>query len=76
MAKKNKKIGLFTRGSSDTIIIIVTIILVALGLIMVLSASSPSSLSETGHSYKYFRKQLIATGARNGSINRFIKIRL
>ena len=60
MAKKGKKAGLFTKGSPDTIIIIVTIMLVALGLIMVLSASSPSSLSETGHSYKYFKKQLIA----------------
>ncbi len=60
MARKNKKAGLLTKGSADTIILIVTIILVALGLIMVLSASAPSSLSETGHSYKYFRKQLIA----------------
>lgn len=61
MAQKEKKNIFFTRGSCDTIIVIVTIMLVALGLIMVLSASSPASLSESGDSYKYFKKQLIAT---------------
>lgn len=60
MAQKGKKIGLLTRGSSDFILIVVTMLLVALGLIMVLSASSPSSLSESGDSYKYLRKQAIA----------------
>lgn len=61
MSPKDKKIKFFTKGSCDTLIVIVTIILVALGLIMVLSASSPASLSESGDSYKYFKKQLIAT---------------
>ena len=61
MAKKSKNVNLLKKGSPDITIIIVTAILVALGLIMVLSASSPSSLSESGDSYKYFRKQLIAT---------------
>ena len=61
MPAKEKKNKFFTKGSCDTIIIIVTIMLVALGLIMVLSASSPASLSESGDSYKYFKKQLIAT---------------
>ena len=61
MAKKSKNVNLLKKGSPDIIIIIVTAILVALGLIMVLSASSPSSLSESGDSYKYFKKQLIAT---------------
>ena len=60
MARKPKKINFFTKGSCDTIIVLVTIMLVALGLIMVLSASSPASLSESGDSYKYFKKQLIA----------------
>ena len=42
----------------DFILLIVVIILLALGLIMVLSASSPSALSETGDdSYVYFRRQ-------------------
>lgn len=61
MSSKDKKNKFFTKGSCDTIIIIVTIMLVALGLIMVLSASSPASLSESGDSYKYFKRQLIAT---------------
>ena len=61
MAKKSKNVNLLKKGSPDITIIIVTAILVALGLIMVLSASSPSSLSESGDSYKYFRKQLLAT---------------
>ena len=62
MSKKNKGkgIGLFTKGSSDYIIWIVVLMLLALGLIMVLSASSATALSESGDSYKYFKKQLIA----------------
>ena len=64
MAKRKKEskkgIGLFTKGSSDYLIWIVVFILLALGLIMVLSASSATALSESGDSYKYFKKQLIA----------------
>ena len=64
MAKKKKesKIELFTKGSSDYIIWIVVAMLLALGLIMVLSASSATSLAESGNSYKYFKKQIIAAG--------------
>lgn len=54
---KEKKISLLTRGASDYIILIVVLLLLAVGLIMVLSASSPSSLSESGNSYKYFKRQ-------------------
>lgn len=61
MVQKEKRIGLLTRGSVDFILIVVTMLLVAMGLIMVLSASSPSALSETGDSYKYLRTQAIAT---------------
>lgn len=62
MVQKEKRIGILTRGSSDFILIVVTMLLVALGLIMVLSASSPSSLSEYGDSYQYLRKQALAAG--------------
>lgn len=70
MAKKknDKGIGLLTKGSSDYIIWIVVGMLLALGLIMVLSASSATALSESGDSYKYFKKQAIAAAvgfARN-----------
>ena len=58
---KEKKVTLLTRGSSDYIILIVVFLLLAFGLIMVLSASSPSSLSESGNSYKYFKRQAEAS---------------
>lgn len=60
--KKDKGTGLFTKESSDYIIWIVVLMLLALGLIMVLSASSATALSESGDSYKYFKKQLMAAG--------------
>lgn len=62
MVQKNKKWRLFTKGASDYIIWVVTMLLLALGIIMVLSASSPASLSETGKSYKYVTKQAMAAG--------------
>ena len=62
MAQKEKKIKFFTKGSNDYIILIVVMLILALGMIMVLSASSPASLSESGDSYRYFRKQAIAAG--------------
>lgn len=58
--KEEKGIGLFTKGSSDYLIWIVVVMLLALGLVMVLSASSATALAESGNSYKYFTKQLIA----------------
>ena len=58
--KKENRISFFTKGSSDYIIIIVVGILLVLGLIMVLSASSATALSEGGDSYSYFRKQAIS----------------
>ncbi|MBR2289601.1 MAG: FtsW/RodA/SpoVE family cell cycle protein [Clostridia bacterium] len=64
MAKSRKSsekgISLFTKGASDYLIWIVVAMLLALGLIMVLSASSATALAESGDSYKYFKKQLIA----------------
>lgn len=58
--KQKKKYSLITKGSVDYAIWITVMILVAFGLIMVLSASSPSALSETGDSYKYIKKQAIS----------------
>jgi len=60
MKKKEKKFKLFTRGANDYIIFIVVMLLLALGIIMVLSASAPSSLSESGNSYKYVQRQVVA----------------
>lgn len=58
--KKNKKFNIFTKGAMDYSILIVTLLLLALGIIMVLSASAPSSLSESGNSYKYVIKQALS----------------
>ena len=61
MAKKKvKKFNLFTKGTIDYTILIVVLMLLSLGIIMVLSASAPSSLSESGNSYKYVIKQGIS----------------
>lgn len=44
----------------DFPLLIIVLMLVSLGLVMVLSASSPSALAESGDSYAYFKKQAIA----------------
>lgn len=55
LAKENK-----THKSFDFILFITVLLLLALGITMVLSASSPSSLATTGSSYTYVIKQLIS----------------
>lgn len=58
MTKKVRKVSSFANNQFDFILLVTVIILLALGLIMVLSASSPSALAETGDdSYVYFRRQ-------------------
>ena len=60
MTKKEKKFNFFTKGSSDYALFIITMLLLALGIIMVLSASAPASLAEEDNSYKYLQKQVQA----------------
>jgi cell division protein FtsW len=58
MAKgKKKKFGFFINGKFDYILLIVTLLLLSIGLIILLSASAPTSLSESGNSYQYVVKQ-------------------
>ena len=57
--KKTQRFSWFLNNPVDFTLVIVVIILLSLGLIMVLSASSPKSLSEYGTSYQFFIKQLI-----------------
>lgn len=57
MTKKVTKVAHFSKKPLDFILCVTVILLLALGLIMVLSASSPSALSESGNSYKYFQRQ-------------------
>ena len=43
----------------DYILVVIIIILLSFGIVMVLSASAPSALAETGDSYTYVTKQVI-----------------
>ena len=57
--KKNKTFSSFVNNPIDFTLVITVLLLLSIGLIMVLSASSPSALAEDGNSYSYFTKQLI-----------------
>ena len=57
--KKVKNYSSFLNNPIDFTLLIVILVLLALGLIMVLSASSPKSLSDYGTSYHFFIRQLI-----------------
>ncbi len=59
MEKTNKKKVSFFNNPLDYTLLITILLLLSLGLIMVLSASSPTSLAESGTSYTYFIKQAI-----------------
>ena len=61
-SKKKKKYSSFLENPIDYTLLITILLLLTLGLIMVLSASSPTSLSESGNSYKYFIKQALFAG--------------
>ena len=60
MAKNKEK--LILKKPLDFTLLITVFILLGLGIITVLSASSPTALAETGNSYKYFEKQLLSAG--------------
>lgn len=57
--KKEKSFSSFLNNPIDFTLIITIFLLLSLGLVMLLSASSPSALSKSGNSYAYFSKQLI-----------------
>ena len=61
MAKKKKErtFSSFVNNPIDFTLLITILLLLSIGLVMVLSASSPSALAEDGNSYSYFSKQLI-----------------
>ena len=58
MPKKSQKKE--TNNSFDFILFITVLLLLALGITMVLSASSPSALATTGSSYTYVLKQILS----------------
>ena len=57
--KKGKSFSSFLKNPIDFTLLITILLLLSIGLIMLLSASSPSALSERGNSYSYFYKQAI-----------------
>ena len=57
--KKEKSFSSFLNNPIDFMLLITILLLLSIGLIMVLSASSPSALAKSGDSYSYFSKQLL-----------------
>ena len=58
MQSKTKSVNKEKKRQVDFYLIIIILILLAFGIVMVLSASAPSALAETGNSYTYFTGQL------------------
>lgn len=59
MTKNKKKVLRFIDNKFDFPLFAIIIILLALGVVMVLSASAPSALAESGNSYTYAGKQFV-----------------
>lgn len=57
--KKVKRFSKFLNNKIDYILFVTVLVLLSLGVVMVLSASAPSALSQTGSSYTFFIKQFI-----------------
>ena len=55
--KKIKRTSKFLNNKVDYILVVTLLILLSIGVVMVLSASAPSSLSQNKSSYTYFLKQ-------------------
>lgn len=59
MKEQNKKSTVIKEKPFDFVLFITVLILLAMGIVMVLSASSPQALAESGNSYTYVTKQAI-----------------
>ena len=57
--KKEKSFSSFVNNPIDFTLLITIFLLLSIGLVMVLSASSPSALAQSGNSYAFFSKQLL-----------------
>ncbi len=55
--KRNKRVSSFVNNQFDFTLCITVLVLLAMGIIMVLSASAPSSLAKNDNSYTYVGKQ-------------------
>lgn len=54
---KSKRISLFKGGKMDYTLVVITFLLLSIGLIILLSASAPTSIAENGNGYSYALKQ-------------------
>ena len=59
MQNNKKSVNKTSQKKVDFVLIAIILILLFFGIVMVLSASAPSALAETGDSYTYFTKQVI-----------------
>ena len=59
MQNNAKSVSKAGKKQVDFVLLIIILILLSFGIVMVLSASAPSALAETGNSYTYFTKQVI-----------------
>jgi len=57
--KTNEKVSTFLNSQIDYTLLITVLLLLSMGLIMVLSASSPTAISEGRSSYAYFIRQAL-----------------
>ena len=69
-SQSRKKEKDFSNNPMDFPLLIIVLIMLSLGIVMVLSASSPTSLSETGSSYTYVKTQILSAGL--GLVGMFI----
>jgi len=60
ISKTKNVIKNFSKEPIDFMLLIVVFIMLALGIIMVMSASSPRSIAETGESYEYVKTQALS----------------
>ena len=58
--RANKKDVATNKNQVDFVLLITVLILLALGIIMVLSASSPTALSDWGNSFYYVERQAVS----------------
>jgi len=65
VAKKKSSMVRTKEKPVDFILVVTVLIMLSLGIIMVLSASSPSALAESGKSYKYVQTQGFSAIVRN-----------
>lgn len=57
--KRERSFSSFLNNPIDFTLVITILLLLGIGLVMLLSASSPSSLAQSGNSYAFFSKQLL-----------------